>query len=145
MSDDFDLATPEFLKRWRDQSRKEYDLRTPEGQMAEFGDAVMVILSDHWQDDDGGDPLASFFRLIYVPGDWYCPECKFILHQRTLYAKTGDVGVNHAKPDNCPNDGSEMRKLTYMQDAQAANQMALDLLKENRRLRERLAELEPRN
>lgn len=83
--------------------------------------------------------------LIYVPGDWICPLCHFRCHQRTLYAQTGDVGVNYSQPDDCPNDGTPMERLTWKQDAEAANQIALDMVKENRRLRERLDELETRH
>lgn len=82
---------------------------------------------------------------IYVPGEWHCPMCSFRLHSRVLYAQTGDVGVNRKQAEPCPNDGTEMQPLTWKQDAEEANRAALGLLKENRKLRERLDELEIRH
>jgi hypothetical protein len=83
--------------------------------------------------------------LVYVPGDWFCPTCGYRQHQRILYAQSGDVGINRAEPDPCPNDGTPMQRLTWKQDAEDANRAALDLIKQVRRLEERLYELEPRH
>lgn len=52
-----------FLKKWREQSGKEYDLKTPEGQMAEFGSGVMAVLSEHWKKDEA-DPMETLQRLL---------------------------------------------------------------------------------
>ncbi len=82
--------------------------------------------------------------LVYVPGDWVCTKCSCRLHSRVLFAQTGAVGVNAAATaETCPNGCAEMQPLTWKQDAEEANRAALDFLKENRRLRERLDELEP--
>jgi hypothetical protein len=82
--------------------------------------------------------------LIYVPGDWFCPKCSFRLHKRFLSVVDLSVGVDaSAEAEPCPNDGELMQPLTWKQDAEEANRIALDLIKENRRLRARLDELEP--
>ena len=87
-----------------------------------FDEAVLLIKN-----------LEPNANLIYVPGDWICPQCHCRVHQRTLYAQSGDVGVNLKIPDNCHNDGMPMMQLTYKQDAEVANQLALDLLKQSHR------------
>lgn len=82
-------------------------------------------------------------ELIYVPGDWVCPKCSFRLHKRFLSSLDMFVGVNpSAEIEACPNDGELMQPLTWKQDAEEANRIALDLVKENRRLRERIDALE---
>jgi hypothetical protein len=43
----------------------------------------------------------------------------------------------------CPNDGEQLKRVTWQQDAEQANKIALDLLKQNRHLQEKLDELEP--
>jgi hypothetical protein len=84
--------------------------------------------------------------LIYVPGDWVCPQCSFRLHKRLLSATDGAVAVDTGvEEERCFNDGTTLQPLTWKQEAEEANRVALDLLKENRRLRERIEELEPVN
>lgn len=84
--------------------------------------------------------------LVYVPGDWFCPKCSFRLHKRFLRASDGAVGIDiNAEAEPCPNDEEMMQRLTWKQDAEDANRIALDLAKENRRLRERVDQLEYRN
>jgi len=75
-------------------------------------------------------------KLIYIPGDWICPTCNYRKHQRLLHAQSGLIGVSLATPDPCPNDGTPLQRLTWKQDAEDANRVALDLVKENRKLRE---------
>lgn len=133
-----------FLKKWRENRPKNFNLKTEEGQMAEFGDTVMAMLSDHWTENEV-DPMETLDRLLYVPGEWVCPTCQFRLSQRILYAQSGDVGINRAEPKPCPNDGTAMRKVTWKQEAEVANKFGLDIAKENQRLRERLDELELRH
>ena len=85
-------------------------------------------------------------EMVYVAGDWVCPKCSFRLHKRILRASDGAVGVDLSEVgEPCPNDGETMQRLTWKQDAEDANRVALDLAKENRRLRERLDELEVRH
>lgn len=70
--------------------------------------------------------------LVYVPGDWVCPECNYRLHSRILHAATGAVGVSKEEAQTCPNDGFILRRLTWRQDAEDANRVALDLMKGKR-------------
>lgn len=79
--------------------------------------------------------------LVYAPGEWFCAKCGFRGHQRTLYAQTGAVGVNRRESDPCPNDDTPLERVTWRQDAEEANQIAMDLVKENRKLRLRLEDL----
>jgi ribosomal protein S27AE len=88
--------------------------------------------------------IGELSELVYMPGEWRCPTCHFTLHLRTLYAQTGEVGINLGTPDPCPNDGAAMVRLAYKEDAEAANRVALDMVKENRRLREQLDQLATR-
>jgi hypothetical protein len=71
--------------------------------------------------------------LVYVPGDWVCPECNYRLHQRILRASDGAVGVSDKEGETCPNDGYVLNRLTWRQDAEDANRVALDLMKERAR------------
>jgi hypothetical protein len=81
---------------------------------------------------------------LFVPGDWVCPRCSFRLHKRVMSAADGSVGVDaSAEAEPCPNDGAPMQRLTWKQDAEEANRVALALMKELRAARERLEELEP--
>lgn len=50
---------------------------------------------------------------LNVPGDWYCPKCKFQQHFRILRASDGAVGISNESPGPCPNDGEEMLPVTW--------------------------------
>jgi len=81
---------------------------------------------------------------IFVPGEWVCPRCSFRLHRRVMSASDGSVGVDtDPESEPCPNDGEQMQRLTWKQDAEEANRVALALMKELRAARERLEDLEP--
>lgn len=66
------------------------------------------------------DEIARLAAMVYVPGGWHCPKCKFHLVSSVLYAKTGNVGVNRQTPDSCPNDGTPMEPDTWQADAMAS-------------------------
>jgi hypothetical protein len=81
---------------------------------------------------DGGPPLLSagdviecleeisrLAAMVYVPGGWHCPKCKFHLTTSILYAKSGNVGVDRKIPDPCPNDGTPLEPDTWEADARA--------------------------
>ncbi len=71
------------------------------------------------------DEISRLAAMVYVPGCWYCPKCKFQLTQSVLYARTGAVGVNRKHPDPCPNDGATMLPQTWEAVARAmAERMA---------------------
>ena len=46
------------------------------------------------------------------------------------------------KDSKTGDDGEQMKRLTYKQEAAEANQVGIDLMKENRKLRERIAVME---
>lgn len=65
------------------------------------------------------DEIARLAAMVYVPGGWHCPKCKFRLVSSVLYAKTGTISVNRQAPDPCPNDGTPMEPDTWQADAKA--------------------------
>ncbi len=80
--------------------------------------------------------------LIYVPGAWFCPNCPFRLQKNTIFAQTGEIGVNRdATSEACPNDGTTMQKVTWKKDAIESNEFVGKLMKENRELRDQLESL----
>jgi hypothetical protein len=56
--------------------------------------------------------------LIYAPGEWQCEQCGFRLVKKTMYAQSGEIGMDH-KDDlkGCPNDGLWMKRVTWKQIA----------------------------
>lgn len=62
----------------------------------------------------------------YVPGQFYCPKCDFLLCQSILHPN--GISAYNSTPQNCPNDGTEMMALTWKQYALAANKSGEELL-----------------
>lgn len=84
--------------------------------------------------------------LVYVPGDWYCPMCGFRVHKRILNPVNLAIGIDTSEvAEACPNDGEQLQPLTWKQDCEDANKVALNLMKQLQRQQERLDELEPVN
>lgn len=54
---------------------------------------------------------------VYVPGQWRCAKCKFVLQQANLNAHTGTVTARDAAGDKCPNCNSPLWRVTWKQDA----------------------------
>jgi hypothetical protein len=59
---------------------------------------------------------------VYVPGNWTCVKCGFVLYQQTLCTRTGEIGVTIAdvmqmSGEMCPNDGEPMRRTTWRERA----------------------------
>jgi hypothetical protein len=77
------------------------------------------------------DEIARLAALVYVPGSFYCPKCKFTLIKSVMYVKSGTIGVDHHCDESCPNDGTSMEPVTWEADAR---QMA-ELMPELARLR----------
>lgn len=45
--------------------------------------------------------------LVYVPGQWRCAKCKFVLYRRTIDMAAGRIGVSETdrnRPEVCPNE-----------------------------------------
>lgn len=70
------------------------------------------------------DAIAELTSKVYIPGTWYCPQCQFQVNKRILYAKSGNVGIDHRNEgEKCPNDGTELLPLTWEQDARAMGEL----------------------
>lgn len=59
-------------------------------------------------------------KLVYVPGLWRCPKCKFCLHQRNLNARDGTVTARDTPGDKCPNCAGPLWRVT---ERDAGNEM----------------------
>lgn len=56
--------------------------------------------------------------LVYVPGQWRCAKCKFVLHKMVLCANTGAVGLKgDTKTEPCPNGCGPLWPTTWKEDA----------------------------
>jgi hypothetical protein len=52
-------------------------------------------------------------KLVYVPGVWVCPKCKFQLVQSNLNASTGSVTARDEPDEKCPNCATPLWRTTY--------------------------------
>lgn len=59
-------------------------------------------------------------KLVYVPGLWRCPKCKFSLMQASLNANDGSVTAMDKPGSKCPNCDSPLWRVT---ERQAGNDM----------------------
>lgn len=55
---------------------------------------------------------------LYVPGNWRCLRCGFVLTRATLFAASGTVGssiddITRMTGEACPNDGTAMVRVTW--------------------------------
>lgn len=64
--------------------------------------------------------VAELEALVYVPGLWRCPKCKFQLVQAVLSASTGTVHSHDKTGEKCPNCASPLWRVT---ERQAGNDM----------------------
>lgn len=98
-----------------------------------------ALLYATWADMD------DLRSLVYVPGDWKCPKCGMIVHYVTLTPDLMEAIDNADHQARCMNDCGPMARLTYKDDAEAANSCGQDLAKQVHHLTQRLFELEPNN
>lgn len=59
---------------------------------------------------------------VYVPGNWSCPKCGYVLSSQTLFMATGEIGCTRDQVmamtgEACPNDGEPMRRVTWRERA----------------------------
>lgn len=100
--------------------------------------------------NEGLDILLLDFRrqLTEMPGEYFCPKCRFRQHRRVLHAGTGNVYID-ASPvsdEPCPNnDGGTMIPLTWQEDLEETSRALLDTFKQLRAAQERLDELDKVN
>lgn len=65
--------------------------------------------------------IAELERLVFVPGLWRCPKCKFSLLQANLNAQDGSVTARNEPGDKCPNCNSSLWRVS---ERDAGNEMA---------------------
>lgn len=51
--------------------------------------------------------------LVYVPGLWSCPKCKFQLMQSNLNVGDGSVTARDTPGDECPNCNGPLWRVSY--------------------------------
>lgn len=62
--------------------------------------------------------IARLSALVYVPGQWRCAKCKFVVHKMVLCANTGNVGLKaDTKTEPCPNGCGPLWPVTWKEDA----------------------------
>ena len=58
-------------------------------------------------------------NAVVAHGEWICDKCGFVCSLRVMEASTGRVGIDTKVPtEPCPNDGAEMRLLTWRELSQ---------------------------
>lgn len=67
--------------------------------------------------DDPQAEIESLRKLVYVPGQWRCPKCGFVLIQSNLNANDGSVTARDDPGERCPNDGTPLWRSSWRQDA----------------------------
>lgn len=70
------------------------------------------------------DQLAAARAATYIPGEYRCQKCGFVLMSSVMNPETGDVGANQERP-KCPNDGALMYRVTWAQAAREARDHAI--------------------
>lgn len=77
-----------------------------------------------------------------VPGEFHCPECGFVVTKNILYVNGETIGADTAdRLEPCPNDGTIMRPVLYLDALNEARKLACESMMEVRHLRELLAKL----
>lgn len=77
---------------------------------------------------------------IYIPGEWKCPMCSFVMFHSVINAETGQIGhetVPAAKP--CPNGCGEMDRVKWKDACKEAREHVCKFAEENMALKKRLA------
>ena len=80
--------------------------------------------------------------LIYAPGQWECPKCKFYQVMNILAVNQGMVAADTKIADPCPNDGELMRRVTWKEICASQDKFCKDKAEENYSLRAKVEELE---
>ena len=89
------------------------------------------------------DTLANDVHL-FIPGCWRCTKCHFVLTRTSINAHTGDFGTTAADREDsepCPNDGTEMVRVSWKERCKELGATAEQYCLETRTLQEVLAEL----
>lgn len=71
--------------------------------------------------------------LVYVPGLWRCPKCKFELQQMSLNAQDGTVTARDAPGEKCPNCHVPMWRVSERDARQEAQRSCNEMWENGRR------------
>lgn len=85
--------------------------------------------------------IARLDSLVYVPGLWKCPKCKFGLCQMTLHANSGAVSARDDPGETCPNCRTPLWRVTERDGGNEAAHRCGEAIKEAATLRETIASM----
>lgn len=70
---------------------------------------------------DEREVVPDLYELAFMPGQFRCPKCGFILSKQTMDATSGRIGLTQSNRETepCPNDGTMMVCVTYREQVQA--------------------------
>lgn len=117
------------------------DLRSDNDKMH---DLVDQLTQAHHDAEAKCDALQARVKeleaLVYVPGSWHCPKCKFTLLQSNLNAQDGAITARDTPGDKCPNCNGPLWRCSWKNDAfemqeRAVEQMERAKAAESRALR----------
>jgi hypothetical protein len=104
--------------------RESYDNNPEMAWWDAYGYALNVLQPLSWT-INGIQLLDLEFSETFVPGEYTCPQCNFRLSKRIIAADSGAVGIQRDEEiPSCPNDGKEMKMVTWRQAAADAGAMA---------------------
>lgn len=87
------------------------------------------------------EEAAKLRQQVYMPGDWHCDKCGFEQHNRTLRAFDGAVSAPRIEEvQTCPNDGEQMRRVTWKEGSESNYECAIRFLNEREEKEKQLAE-----
>jgi hypothetical protein len=74
--------------------------------------------------------MDSIDLLLYMPASFVCDKCGFCLENRVMIAATGQVGIKAGgeDPEPCPNDGEQLRRVTWKEAYENSRQDLQDLM-----------------
>lgn len=64
----------------------------------------------------------------FIPGEYKCPKCGFVLLSSVMSAETGDISANRSADQVCPNDGTRMEPVTWEAAAREARDISIAAL-----------------
>lgn len=69
-------------------------------------------------------------EAIYVPHQWKCAMCGFVVSKMLLRASDGAVGIDRREiQDVCPNDGTSLTRVTWEESALESGERAIAEMK----------------
>lgn len=116
---------PDLLQLFADKLR----IRKDQAEECEcsFGDEDILAVAVEVLTECGCKPanasaakdaeIARLEKLVYAPGIWSCPKCKFTLIQSNLNAADGTVTARDTPGDKCPNCDSPLWRVSWKQNA----------------------------